>query len=803
MAERAGLRGGMHVLEIGTRLGRLRPLRRGRARLPRDDDHDLAGAAPPGDGADPGGRAGRPRAASSCATTATSTARTTPSSRSRCSRPSAPSTSPTFFEACDRALRPGGRLSLQVDHVSGRLVRAAAARAPTGSRPTSSRAGFCRRSRRSSRPCTGPASSCEGSTTSPRATCRRSQAWRASVPCAARRGARDGLRRAVHPDVGLLPRDQRGGVRDGHHAGPPDRAREGARPRAEGPPGRSRPPVTMGYRRSRDSRPGRAPPRASRRRHRGHRGPRVLVGVRRGSTRVPGRIGRGRPGGVRGLPRQAVPDRAGRPRRRGPARSARRTASSSASPTRMADVDALLPRDDGRDPGLARRRRGDAGRACASRSSTGSTRARTRSPTRSCTRPARRSRWRSRRAARTRRTAGSRRSRTRYAEMTPRPGGRDLGEAAGQAAAAADAQALTVVPRGVVAGDRLQHLPDLERLPGPVRQPRHRQRRSLVKPHPARGAAAGDHRRGRPRGARRGRLLAGPRRARASTRPASGSAQTLALRPEVRLIDYTGSTAFGDLARDARARRPSVFTEKAGVNTVVDRLHRRLPGHAPRTSPSRCRSTAARCARRRRTCSCPRDGIDTDEGAPVVRRGRDGPGGGGRRAARRPTRAAAVLGGIVGAGRARAGRRGEPRGGRGARVAMGSSTPSSPTPSTRTPLLVAPAGVERERLRPRVLRAGGLPRPDRPARTRASRSAARTTREHGAMTAGLYSTDPARRRAGGGHRRRRRRVAVDQPHRRRLRQPVGGLLRLPRDRRQPGGERRRSPTRRSSRRGST
>ena len=34
----------------------------------------------------------------------------------------------TFFEACDRALRPGGRLSLQVDHVPRRLIRPAAAR---------------------------------------------------------------------------------------------------------------------------------------------------------------------------------------------------------------------------------------------------------------------------------------------------------------------------------------------------------------------------------------------------------------------------------------------------------------------------------------------------------------------------------------------------------------------------------------------------------------------------------------------------------------------------------------------------
>ena len=50
--------------------------------------------------------------------------------------------------------------------------------------------------------------------------------------------------------------------------------------------------------------------------------------------------------------------------------------------------------------------------------------------------------------------------------------------------------------------------------------------------------------------------------------PADGLAKTLALRPEVRLIDYTGSNAFGDWLED-NARQAIVFAEKAGVNTVV------------------------------------------------------------------------------------------------------------------------------------------------------------------------------------------------------------------------------------------
>ncbi len=51
-------------------------------------------------------------------------------------------------------------------------------------------------------------------------------------------------------------------------------------------------------------------------------------------------------------------------------------------------------------------------------------------------------------------------------------------------------------------------------------------------------------------------------------RPGEGLAKTLAVRPEVRVIDYTGSTAFGDWL-EANARQAQVFTEKAGVNTVV------------------------------------------------------------------------------------------------------------------------------------------------------------------------------------------------------------------------------------------
>ncbi len=54
----------------------------------------------------------------------------------------------------------------------------------------------------------------------------------------------------------------------------------------------------------------------------------------------------------------------------------------------------------------------------------------------------------------------------------------------------------------------------------------------------------------------------------AAEAPDEGLARVLALRPEVKIIDYTGSTGFGTWL-EQHAHQAAVFTEKAGVNTVV------------------------------------------------------------------------------------------------------------------------------------------------------------------------------------------------------------------------------------------
>jgi phenylacetic acid degradation protein paaN len=54
----------------------------------------------------------------------------------------------------------------------------------------------------------------------------------------------------------------------------------------------------------------------------------------------------------------------------------------------------------------------------------------------------------------------------------------------------------------------------------------------------------------------------------AAERPGEGLAKVLAVRPEIRIIDYTGSTEFG-VWLERNAPQAQVYTEKAGINTVV------------------------------------------------------------------------------------------------------------------------------------------------------------------------------------------------------------------------------------------
>ena len=226
----------------------------------------------------------------------------------------------------------------------------------------------------------------------------------------------------------------------------------------------------------------------------------------------------------------------------------------------------------------------------------------------------------------------------------PRPGGGDLGEAAGQAPAAADAQALPDRPARHLAADRLRDVPHLERLPGlfaslatgnPV----------LVKP------------------SRRAVLplaitVAVAREVLAEAgfspdlvaltvdAPGDRSAAELALRPEVRLIDFTGSTAFGTWL-EAHATQAVVFAEKSGVNGVVIDSTDDYQGMLRNLAFSLSLYSGQMCTTPQ-NLFLPEGGIETDEGhrsfdevATDLAAAIDGLLGD-------PKRAAAVLGGIVG-----------------------------------------------------------------------------------------------------------------------------------------------------------
>ncbi|MFH8344831.1 phenylacetic acid degradation protein PaaN [Streptomyces sp. NPDC018045] len=95
-------------------------------------------------------------------------------------------------------------------------------------------------------------------------------------------------------------------------------------------------------------------------------------------------------------------------------------------------------------------------------------------------------------------------------------------------------------------------------------------------------------------------------------RPGEGLAKTLAVRPEVRIIDYTGSTEFGDWL-EANAPQARVYTEKAGVNTVVIDSTDDYKGMLGNLAFSLSLYSGQMCTTPQNLL-IPRDGITTDAG---------------------------------------------------------------------------------------------------------------------------------------------------------------------------------------------
>jgi phenylacetic acid degradation protein paaN len=94
--------------------------------------------------------------------------------------------------------------------------------------------------------------------------------------------------------------------------------------------------------------------------------------------------------------------------------------------------------------------------------------------------------------------------------------------------------------------------------------------------------------------------------------PAAGIAAVLAVRPEVKLVDFTGSTAFGEWL-ESHATQAAVFTEKAGVNAVVIDSTDAFKAMCFNLAFSLALYTGQMCTAPQ-NLFLPRDGIDTDEG---------------------------------------------------------------------------------------------------------------------------------------------------------------------------------------------
>jgi phenylacetic acid degradation protein paaN len=94
--------------------------------------------------------------------------------------------------------------------------------------------------------------------------------------------------------------------------------------------------------------------------------------------------------------------------------------------------------------------------------------------------------------------------------------------------------------------------------------------------------------------------------------PVVGLAKVLALRPEIKLVDFTGSNAFGEWL-EANARQALVFTEKAGVNTVVVDSTDDFKGMCQNLAFSFSLYTGQMCTAPQNVF-LPAGGIETDEG---------------------------------------------------------------------------------------------------------------------------------------------------------------------------------------------
>lgn len=122
------------------------------------------------------------------------------------------------------------------------------------------------------------------------------------------------------------------------------------------------------------------------------------------------------------------------------------------------------------------------------------------------------------------------------------------------------------------------------------------------------------------------------------------TAQKLALRKEIGLIDFTGSTANGEWL-ERNARQAHVFTEKAGVNAIVVDSSDDFKGLVRNVAFSLSLYTGQMCTAPQ-NIFVPRDGIDTEEGHLSFAQVADGIAQGVQKLLSDPARAVEFLGAV-------------------------------------------------------------------------------------------------------------------------------------------------------------
>jgi phenylacetic acid degradation protein paaN len=224
--------------------------------------------------------------------------------------------------------------------------------------------------------------------------------------------------------------------------------------------------------------------------------------------------------------------------------------------------------------------------------------------------------------------------------------------------------------------------------------------------------------------------------------PADGTAKLLATRPEVRLVDFTGSNAFGDWLEE-HARQAVVFTEKAGVNSVVVDSTDSFAGLCGNLAFSFALYTGQMCTAPQNVY-LPAGGIETDEGHKSPAEVAAGIDAAFTKLLGEDARAVELLGGVVNASVLE---RLDAAGSRG-RVLVASREvrhPSYDGATVRTPTLVGlsvdDADVYEQECFGPVAYLIETPATSGPGGS--IETFRRTVLAHGAMTAAVYSTSPA------------------------------------------------------------